>query len=260
VVDGPRAWTPDEALEALLLAALPGAWGRFAVAVRHLGTGGTAAVGADTPMPPASVYKLGVLVETFRQIESGRLRLEDDLLLTWEDYIGGAGVLQARIGQRVSVADALRLMVRYSDNVAAQALLRRIGVEALNATYGRLGMTRSRFFADSRPDVTTAADVATLLVGLGTGQLAPPAESQWMLDCLALEQPSSWISAGLPALTVVAHKTGQLPGVRNDAAIVYPAGGPYVLVVLADRLRDERAGESHIGEIAARVHAHLCGA
>ncbi|HEX2514073.1 MAG TPA: serine hydrolase, partial [Chloroflexota bacterium] len=89
---------------------------------------------------------------------------------------------------------------------------------------------------------------------------APPAESQWMLDCLALEQPSSWISAGLPALTVVAHKTGQLPGVRNDAAIVYPAGGPYVLVVLADRLRDERAGESHIGAIAARVHAHLCGA
>ena len=210
------------------------------------------------PRPASTSW--GSWWRAFRQIDSGRLRLEDDLLLTWEDYIGGAGVLQARIGQRVSVADALRLMVRYSDNVAAQALLRRIGVEALNATYGRLGMTRSRFFADSRPDVTTAADVATLLVGLGTGQLAPPAESQWMLDCLALEQPSSWISAGLPAQTVVAHKTGQLPGVRNDAAIVYPAGGPYVLVVLADRLRDERAGEGHIGEIAARVHAHLCGA
>ena len=100
--------------------------------------------------------------------------------------------------------------------------------------------------------------MATLLVHLGTGQLAPPAESQWMLDCLALEQPSSWISAGLPALTVVAHKTGSSPA--SGTTPIVPRRGPYVLVVLADRLRDERAGESHIREIAARVHAHLCGA
>jgi beta-lactamase class A len=256
----PPAWQEDLFLEEALVAAVPWGLGRVAVAVRHLCTGATAAVGAEEPMPPASIYKLGVLVACFRQIGAGRLGLEEELLITWNDYADGAGVLQARIGERVSVGEALRLMVRFSDNVAAQVLLRRIGVDALNETYERLGMRHTRFFADARPDVTTAADVAGLLVRLGTGQLAPPEASDWMLDALWQDQPAAWIEAGLPPGTVVVHKSGQLPGIRNDAAIIYPRGGPYVLVVLADRLSDERAAEGLIGDLAAAVHARLAGA
>jgi beta-lactamase class A len=256
----PPGWHEDPFLEEALVAAVPWGLGRVAVAVRHLCTGATAAIGADEPMPPASIYKLGLLVACFRQIGDGRLGLEDELLITWNDYADGAGVLQSRIGERVTVGEALRLMVRFSDNVAGQVLLRRIGIDALNETYERLGMSRTRFFADARPDVTTAADVAGLLVLLGTGQLAPPEASDWMLDALWQDQPAAWIEAGLPPGTVVVHKSGQLPGIRNDAAIIYPRGGPYVLVVLADRLSDERAAEGLIGDLAAAVHARLAGA
>jgi beta-lactamase class A len=257
LVVAPVAWRPDPFLEEALVAAVPWGAGRVAVSVRHLGTGAFAEVAADVPMPPASIYKLGVLVACFRLVADGRLRLEDELPITWYDYVDGAGVLQSRIGERIAVGEALRLMVRFSDNVAAQVLLRRIGVDGLNDTYGRLGMTRSRFFADARPDVTSAADVATLLVLLATGQLAPAEASDWMLDALWQDQPAAWIEGGLPPGTVVVHKSGQLPGIRNDAAIVYARGGPYVLVVLSDRLNDERAAEALIGDLAGRVHARL---
>jgi beta-lactamase class A len=257
LVVAPVVWRTDPFLEEALVAAVPWGIGRVAVCVRHLGTGATAEVAADVPMPPASIYKLGVLAACFRLIGDGRLRLEDELPITWNDYVDGAGVLQSRIGERIAVGEALRLMVRFSDNVAGQVLLRRIGVDGLNDTYERLGMTRTRFFVDARPDVTSAADVATLLVQLGTGQLAPSEASDWMLDALWQDQPAAWIEGGLPTGTVVVHKSGQLPGIRNDAAIVYARGGPYVLVVLADRLHDERAAEVLIGDLAGRAHARL---
>jgi beta-lactamase class A len=243
-VAAPADWWADRALEARLAAATaagPPRPGRLAVAVRHLVTGATAGLTADEIMPPASVFKLGLLVEAFRQIEAGRLTQEERLLLRPEDWAPGAGVLQARIGQQVTVGEALRLLIGVSDNTAALALLRRLGVDAVNAGYRRHGLARTRIYLDHRPDTTTAAETATLLALLATGRLAGPAATQQMLDLLAQEQPQAWIRPGLPPETAVAHKSGQLPGVRNDAAVVYGPHGPYVLVVLADRL--DRPGE-----------------
>ena len=262
-VAAPADWWADRALEARLAAAAaagPPRPGRLAVAVRHLVTGATAGLTADEIMPPASVFKLGLLVEAFRQIEAGRLTQEERLLLRPEDWAPGAGVLQARIGQQVTVGEALRLLIGVSDNTAALALLRRLGVDAVNAGYRRHGLARTRIYLDHRPDTTTAAETATLLALLATGRLAGPAATQQMLDLLAQEQPQAWIRPGLPPGTAVAHKSGQLPGVRNDAAVVYGPHGPYVLVVLADRLDrpgDEAAGEQAIRRLAREAEAYF---
>jgi beta-lactamase class A len=157
------------------------------------------------------------------------------------------------------VGEALRLMVGVSDNTAALALMRRIGVDAVNAGYDRLGLAHTHFFPDDRPDVTTAGETATLLSLLATGRLAGPDATGAMLDLLAQDQPQAWIQWALPGDTAVAHKSGQLPGVRNDAAIVYGPGGPYVLVVLADRLWDGADGEDAIATIAQAVNAYFTG-
>jgi beta-lactamase class A len=253
----PASWWADGALQARLDGAIPDDLGHIAVAARHLRTGATAAIDGDLLMPPASVYKLGVLADTFQLLDAGRLDLDEQLLLTQEDYVGGAGILQGHIGQRVQVGEALTLMVGISDNVAAQALLRRVGVDSLNATYQRLGLARTHYYVDDRPNVTTAADTASLLVQLATGQLAGPAGTQRMLDLLAVDQPQSWIQDGLPPGTIVAHKSGQLPGVRNDAAIVYTPDGPFVLVVLTSDLADEGAGEGLISDLARLAFAYF---
>ncbi len=78
-----------------------------------------------------------------------------------------------------------------------------------------------------------------------------------MLDLLAQDQPQAWIADGTPPEAVVAHKSGQLPGVRNDAALIYTPTGPYALVVLSDGLYDEQAGEQTIARIAAVVYDHF---
>jgi beta-lactamase class A len=255
----PIDYWADELLASRITAALPARVGRVSVAVRNVRTGASAGIDPEASMPPASVYKLGVLLEAFRQVEAGRIALDEPLLLLPQDWSEGAGVLQGRIGQRVSVGEALRLMVGISDNTAALALLRRVGIDTVNAGYLSLGLTHTAVYPDARPDRTTAADTASLLAALVTGRLADPAATQHMLDLLAQDQPSAWIRAGLPPGTPVAHKSGQLPGVRNDAAIVYGAGGPYVLVVLSSTLVDEGTAERAIASLAHEVYAYFAG-
>ena len=258
-VPPPPEWWADRALESALRAATPGYGGQVTVAARHLGTGAYAAIGGDLAMPPASVYKLGVLAEAMREVEEGTLLLSERLLLLPEDWADGAGVLQGRIGESVSVQEALRLMIGISDNTAALALLRRLGADALNAEYVRLGLSRTHFFPDDRPDVTTAADTATLLELLATGQLADGLRTRMMLELLTQDQPQAWIQWALPAGVPVAHKSGQLPGTRNDAAIVYGSGGPFVLVVLTDGFWDEDEGEAAVRALGRAAWAYFEG-
>ena len=56
----------------------------------------------------------------------------------------------------------------------------------------------------------------------------------------------------------IANKTGEIDGVRNDVAIVDPAGEiPYILVVLTKGLRNEGAGNAGIAAISRRVYTRL---
>ena len=58
------------------------------------------------------------------------------------------------------------------------------------------------------------------------------------------------IPAGLPENTVVAHKTGSIKGVRNDAGIVYAPTGPYVIALYAKGLEDEKRGVDALAELS----------
>jgi len=254
----PNPW-PDPFLQEQLEAAIPEGVGQVAVAVRHLGSGASAAIEADAVMPPASLFKLGVLAAAYEAIDTGTLALDEALRLTPDDWADGAGILQQRIGDLVTVEEALRLMIGISDNTAALALLHRLGPNAVEEAYARLGLAHSHVFLDDRPDTTTAGEMATLLAALAAGEVASPAATLQMLELLAQPQPQAWIEQALPAGVVVAHKSGQLPGVRNDAAIIYGPAGPYVLVVLADNLEDAGAGEALIGTVARAVDRYFTG-
>ncbi|MBV8580681.1 MAG: serine hydrolase, partial [Candidatus Eremiobacteraeota bacterium] len=79
-----------------------------------------------------------------------------------------------------------------------------------------------------------------------------------MIDVMLGNDDTTKIVRGLPRGTPVAHKTGEIDYVRNDAGIVDPFGdNPYILVVLTRELRDYDAGNAGIAAIARRVDAAL---
>ncbi len=250
---------PSAKLAEVVASVLPDRFGSVAVAVVHLLDGTGMALNADDVVPPASLFKLNILAETQRQIERNRVSLAQMITILPEDAAPGGGILQSRIGEDVSVGEALSLMIGISDNTAAFALLRTISSRKLNEFTRSIGMWRTWFYVDERPDETSAGDVVTMLRAIIEGTIASPEGTDHMLELMTQVQPSAWIRLGLPPGTRLAHKSGQLERVRNDAGIVFGPTGPYALSVLTHGLEDPAVGERTITAVTRVVHRFFTG-
>ena len=71
-----------------------------------------------------------------------------------------------------------------------------------------------------------------------------------MIKLMAQQRVNDRIPRLLPPGAVVAHKTGNLPGVVNDVGIVYGPSGPFVVAVLFDRASDEAEAARAVADIA----------
>jgi beta-lactamase class A len=80
----------------------------------------------------------------------------------------------------------------------------------------------------------TAIDLAHLMIAITYGHGVSPASRDEMLSLLSQEWFTEGVVAGLPEGTDFAHKSGNLGGATHDAAVVWGAGGPYVIVVMTD--------------------------
>lgn len=211
-----------------------------------------AALHADRPFATASLYKLFVLWGVQRAIVAGEL--DDDTLLTFtaeDDNSEDDGYLPWAIGDRVSVAEARELMITVSNNSAAWLLARTVGWEAIDELLHANGFPESR----TVEGVSTPREIAAYFDGILTGTLDPqlrPADYDLMLDLLRGQLINVYLSPGFPADAVFAHKTGNLPGVVNDAGILFLPGGRTVTIAVLTE-GDEAASFALLEEIAATV-------
>jgi beta-lactamase class A len=74
-----------------------------------------------------------------------------------------------------------------------------------------------------------------------------------MLAILERQTVNDRIPAGLPPGMRVAHKTGEITGIRHDAAVVF-AARPFLLVVLTRGAGSPEAGSELIAEITRQLY------
>ena len=210
------------------------------------------AVDADEPVFAASLYKLGVLLEAERRIDAGTLAPSDPITVTAADQSESGSFTAA--GSVLTVDEALERTIAISDNAAALALIRRLGVSNIQATLDR-EQIYLRFTADGA--ITTARGIASFFGQLVRGSLVSREASARMLARLSRQETVDRFPAALPAGTVIAHKTGNLGFATHDAGIVAgPGGAPVVLVVLTWD-SGEQEGIDLIKEIAVLAYAGL---
>lgn len=186
------------------------------------------AVDPDEPVFAASLYKLGVLLEAERRIDAGTLRPSDQITVTAADQSESGSFTAA--GSVLTVDEALERTIVLSDNAAALALIRRLGISAIQGTLDR-EQIYLRFTADGA--ITSARGIATFFGELARGSLVSRDASARMLARLSRQRTVDRLPAALPAGAVIAHKTGNLGFATHDAGIVaLPDGAPVVLVVL----------------------------
>jgi beta-lactamase class A len=121
------------------------------VAVKHLGTGEEVSFNGEELFPTASVFKVPVIVELYRQAEAGGLNLDSKMVLKDSLKVPGSGILkELSEGLEVTVRDLSRLMMILSDNTATDMIVERVGKENVNATMRRLGLNKTLVVADCR--------------------------------------------------------------------------------------------------------------
>jgi beta-lactamase class A len=286
--------TPIEQELARRIAAFHGEMGLFA---RNLDTGETIAVNADRRFPTASLIKVAVMAEVYRQIGLGKLRKDQTVVLHDADKAGDETIPLNMLhdGATLTVSDLLKYMIAYSDNTATNLLVGLVGTANVDVLLDANGLTKTRLyrptFRDGHADVlpeeekefglgsTTPREAATLLALIAEGKLVSRAAGDEMIGLLAMQQDRAMIPRALPFATeeiLVANKTGwdeeKRPDasgfkgdVRNDAAYVKAPKTRYVLAICARRIQDKSPGvDSEAlrvgGEISGMVYAHFTGA
>jgi beta-lactamase class A len=254
------------------LASVPGA--EVAITIVNLGTGSQLSLNGDRVYHAASTMKIPVLIDLLREVDAGRLALDQSLLLInrFHSIVDGSpytlsaaddsdSTVYERVGEWVSVRWLAERMINHSSNLATNALIALLDPARITATMRSLGAERTVVlrgvedgpaFRAGRNNVTTSDDLAAILKALERREAATPASTEFLLATLRAQAFNDQIPAGLPPGTPVAHKTGQITATLHDAAIIYPPGrAPFVLVVLTRGIPEQRVAEQLTAQIAA---------
>ena len=250
--------------------------GKVAVAIEHLDREVAYHHRADEPMPTASLIKLAVMIEAYRQVAADALSLDQVVTLRDEDKVPGSGILTDHFsaGARMSVRDAIRLMIRYSDNTATNLVVDQIGLPATAKTMEAWGYPQTKLHAKVyRRDTsifpersqkfglgsTTARETVRLLRGLARRTLISEDASNAMLAHLRSCEDQTKLRRELPTDASVPHKSGAVSNARCDAGLLELGSETIAICVLTteneDRSwSDENAANRLIGAIAKATY------
>jgi beta-lactamase class A len=240
---------------------------------KDLASGDSLLFDADARMHAASMMKVPVLIQLFRDHEAGRLRLDDSLKVTktFRSIVDSSTfdldapddadtVLYARIGERESISSLAERMITVSSNLATNMLVELVGPGRVQATMRELGadsiavlrgVEDIKAYEAGLSNTTTARDLGVIFTAIADGTAASAESCREMIAILERQEFNEGIPAGVPSDVRVGHKTGWISGIRHDGGIVtLPDGRRYVLVVLTRGIDDVAAADSLISDVS----------
>jgi beta-lactamase class A len=247
------------------LANFPGVLGFYA---RNLATGEEVGHRADAVMPTASVIKVGIMAELYRQAETRDVDLERRLTVTTADHYGGTGVLKEfEPGLEPTLTDLCRMMIVVSDNVATGMLVRLLGKDRINRSLAEWGLSQTELIWNIRLGddirqyaVSTPRDLGRLMELIATDGFLAPASTAAMRYHLSRQQHLEQIPRYLPydqyanelgivQPVTVMNKIGNYMGMRADAAIIAAPGVTFVVATMNEGSPDRHFRVDHEGNV-----------
>ncbi|MFV0445056.1 MAG: serine hydrolase [Planctomycetaceae bacterium] len=252
--------------------------GQVAVAVKHLATGESFVYRPDAVMPTASLIKFPLMIAAYEAMQQGRVTGDTLLTLDEEDKVPGSGILTLHFsaGMKLSVRDAIRLMMAFSDNTATNLVIEQVGLAEANQSFAQLGLKETRLnsqvyrretsISPERSQryglgSTTAAEMIGLLTRLEANEFVSKEACDDMRGHLAACDDKLKFPRFLRQVKFQ-HKTGSVNAVRTDAGIMSTPAGRIALCVLTNENKDQSWGEKNAadilcGRVAEAVYRHF---
>lgn len=227
--------------------------GKVNLYAKNLDTGAVYSLAGEEMVPTASTIKIAVLIEAFARVSEGKAKWTDELILTKEKKVGGAGILQEfSDGLHLNLRDAVNLMMILSDNTATNLVIDVLSADAVNARMEHLGFKDTRLMrrvfgggvsAEGKKEEnkrfglgrTSPREMVAILEKLERGEIVSPSASKEMIELMKREQGTNGIWRGqwrLPKAT----KSGALDALRSNIGILYHPRGRMALAITCDQM------------------------
>jgi beta-lactamase class A len=225
--------------------------GKVNLFAKNLDTGETYALNPDERVRTASTIKIAVMIEAFARVAEGKAKWTDELVLTKEKKVSGSGILgELSDGLKLTLRDAVNLMMILSDNTATNLVLEVLTTDAVNARMESLGFKQIKIMrkVGSGGESTAGKDPENKKFGLGfatpremvlvmekleRGEVISPAASKEMIELMKREQGRNAIGRSLWNVPM-ASKYGALDRLRSAVGILYTKKGRIAMAISCD--------------------------
>lgn len=187
----------------------------------------------------ASVIKLPIFMCISKWVKEGKADFSEKIKVRNEDKLPITGALTLFTDEpTVDIRTLCNLIISLSDNSAANLLIKRFGVSALNEEFRAIGLKDTRLcnpLYDRSPDAVglrnciVPSEMGMLLKMIYERRFVDEQTSKDIEELLFLQQFNHKIPRLIGDGTVpIAHKTGEIIGVSHDVGLVY-AKQPFVV-------------------------------
>ena len=247
--------------------------GTFSAAIYHFQSGESFAYNPEETFYAASIIKVPVMAAVFEQQWQGNLTLADQVVVRYEDQVGGSGILQNLMpGTELSLYDVMLLMIIESDNTATNLVVDRVGKENIQRAMKEWGFEKSRFYNKlsvipakiEAVNTVHAGEMTEFLKKLATGKIVSWKACAEMVKVMKQQK----FQDGLPSLLPVspddvigemplwecANKTGWVTGVTHDMGLLYFPGHSFAVSVFGKEIKQRADANRLYGEIGRLLY------
>lgn len=249
-----RAWSQDKqpSLDTRIRAEIAPFKGKVFLYAKNLDTGQTYEFNGNQRVRTASTIKIAVMIEAFARVAEGKAKWTDELVLTKAARYVGSGILpELNDGLRLTLQDAVRLMMILSDNTATNMVLDYLTTDAVNERMSSLGFKATRIMrrvgggGESREGklddnlkrfglgATSPREMVEIMEKLERGEIVSKEVSKQMIELMKREQGRNSIGRSMPGVSM-ASKYGALDALRSCVAILYPKQGRIAVAITVD--------------------------
>ena len=225
--------------------------GKVSLFAKNLDTGETYGLNPDERVRTASTIKIAVMIEAFSRVAEGKAKWTDEVVLTKEKKVSGSGILnELSDGLRLTLRDAVNLMMIVSDNTATNLVLDVLTTDAVNARMESLGFKQIKIMrkvgsggesavgkvAENKKfglGMATPREMVLVMEKLDRGEVISPAASKEMIELMRREQGRNTIGRSLWNVPL-ASKYGALDRLRSAVGILYTKNGKIAMAIWCD--------------------------
>jgi beta-lactamase class A len=204
--------------------------GTYGVYVKDLKTSQVYAINEEYNFFSASLFKVPIAVAMLKEMESGNIKLDQEVVYTENDFTDGSGVLnQNEFDTVLTMNEVFTQLLFSSDNVAQNILTRSISGSSIAEAFDMSG--DKRFYSEN---TVSPLVMGTYFEKITHYDYLQPNSINFLISNMTKTSFDDRISIHLKPTLSFAHKIGNWPltGTWHDCGIVYDRNGNNIIVCL----------------------------